>query len=167
MVGEQFPFEHSLLATLLITSPHIGFNVSARVNMASIAPTAAQGLQQRVSASRATRVVPQCALSSAAPLRRQKCRRAGFAVVRRSAAGLAGRRAAVPVYATSALQTLGTTLLQKASKAAKSPLFVAGRSEFASIWQGGAAAAGRVLCTIVQLHRTLDRHLITQVQPPA
>jgi hypothetical protein len=129
------PFEQSLLATLTITSPHIGTNACSRFTMASIAPTAAQGLQQRVSASRGTRLVPQCAMSSAAPLRFQRSRRTGLAVVRRSATGLSGRRAVVPVYATSALQTLGTTLLQKASKATKSPLFVAGE-----VWRASKVA---------------------------
>jgi hypothetical protein len=113
--------------------------------MASIAPTAAPGLQQRVSASRATRLVPQCALSSAATVRRQRCRRTGVAVIRRSAAALPGRRAVVPVYAASALQTLGTTLLQKASKAAKSPLFVAGGLNVVLELASAAAAQGRVL----------------------
>jgi hypothetical protein len=51
----------------------------------------------------------------------------------------------VPVYAASALQTLGTTLLQKASKAAKSPLFVAGGFTVLVESASTAAAEDRVL----------------------
>eukprot|EP00879_Flechtneria_rotunda_P023263 GHRR01024606.1.p1 GENE.GHRR01024606.1~~GHRR01024606.1.p1 ORF type:complete len:107 (-),score=14.16 GHRR01024606.1:884-1204(-) len=46
---------------------------------------------------------------------------------RRAPPGFAARSRVVPVYATASLQALGTSLIQKAAKAAKTPLLVAGR----------------------------------------
>lgn len=94
--------------------------------MASIVQPGAMLSQRSSIAGRnagARTVAPRAGLTAPS---RSRCRRNYAAVKRAQSAGSAGRRVAVPVYATSSLQALGTTLIQKAAKAAKPGIFVAG-----------------------------------------
>lgn len=95
--------------------------------MASIAPSGAILNQRSSIAARnagAKLVAPRMSLATAT---RGKCRRNAFSGRRASVVATASRRTAVPVYATASLQALGTSLIQKAAKAAKPGIFIVGR----------------------------------------